>query len=47
MNRPVSLYILLGQVSHVNDEEIKETTPPAIPPCWKIVCEPLSKQDKF
>jgi hypothetical protein len=47
MNCPVSLYILLGQVSHVDDAEMKETTPAAIPPCWKIVCEPLSKQDKF
>jgi hypothetical protein len=47
MNCPVSLYILLGQVSHINDGEMKETTPAAIPPYWKMVGEPLSKQDKF
>jgi hypothetical protein len=47
MNCPVSLYILLGQVSHINDGEMKETTPAAIAPCWKIVCEPLPKLDKF
>gem|GEM_PF-3707125 len=47
MNCPVSLYILLGQVSHVEDGEMKETTPATRPGCWKSVCEPLSKQDKF
>ena len=47
MNRPVSLYILLGQVSHVDDGEMKEATPATMPPCWKIVCELLSKQDNF
>jgi hypothetical protein len=47
MNIPVSLYILLELVSHVDDGEMKETTPATMPPWWKIVCEPLSKQDKF
>ena len=47
MKCPVTLYILLGQVSHVDDGEMKGTTRATMPPCWKIVCEPLSKQDKF
>ncbi|WP_333442066.1 hypothetical protein [Microcoleus sp. herbarium2] len=47
MNSPVCLYILLGQLSHVDDGEMEETTPATMPPFWKIVCEPLSKQDKF